>query len=55
MIVLDTDHISELQQPNSHRGARLAGRLRAVVDDPVVTTIVTAEEQLRGWLGAINQ
>jgi tRNA(fMet)-specific endonuclease VapC len=55
MIVLDTDHISELQVPNSVRGARLSVRLSAVPQDQIATTIVTAEEEMRGWLAMINR
>jgi tRNA(fMet)-specific endonuclease VapC len=55
MIVLDTDHISELQYPNSVRGARLLARLGAVEGRPLVTTIITFEEQVRGWLAEINK
>src|SRR5437868_2841383 len=54
MIILDTDHISELQQPNSARGARLAVRL-AAARDRTATTVVTVEEQARGWLASINK
>ncbi len=55
MIVLDTDHISELQYPNSVRGTRLLGRLNSLEGDQSATTIVTFEEQMRGWLSAINK
>ena len=55
MIVLDTDHFSELQYPNSVRGARLSARLGAVPPDQIATSIVTLEEQMRGWLAAINK
>ncbi len=55
MIVLDTDHITELQYPNSVRGSRLLVRLGAVECRPVATTIVTFEEQMRGWLAQINK
>jgi tRNA(fMet)-specific endonuclease VapC len=55
MIVLDTDHLSELQQPNSARGKRIFERLRQVKSHEVVTTIVTFEEQMRGWLAVINK
>jgi tRNA(fMet)-specific endonuclease VapC len=55
MIILDTDHLSELQRPHSSRSIRLAGRLEQQVDDPVATTIVTIEEQLRGRLATINK
>jgi tRNA(fMet)-specific endonuclease VapC len=55
MIVLDTDHITELQYPSSVRGSRLLVRLGAVEGRPVATTIVTFEEQMRGWLAQINK
>jgi tRNA(fMet)-specific endonuclease VapC len=55
MIVLDTDHISELQDPSSTRGARLSQRLGGVGTMPIATTIISFEEQMRGWLAAINK
>jgi tRNA(fMet)-specific endonuclease VapC len=55
MIVLDTDHISELQDPHSTRGARLFQRLSGVGAMPIATTIVSYEEQMRGWLAKINK
>jgi len=44
MIVLDTDHLSELQHPDSSRGVKLAERLEQQANRPVATTVVTAEE-----------
>jgi tRNA(fMet)-specific endonuclease VapC len=55
MIVLDTDHLSELQYPNSVRGTRLARRLSLVEGRSVVTSIVTFEEQMRGWLAMVHK
>jgi len=55
MIILDTDHLSELQRRNSKRGIQLRGRLSQRGDRPVATTVVSVEEQLRGRLGMINQ
>src|SRR5438270_3096589 len=55
MIMLDTDHISELQYPNSVRGGRLSGRLSDVPQDEIATTIVSFEEQMHGWFAAINK
>jgi tRNA(fMet)-specific endonuclease VapC len=53
MILLDTDHISILQIPEGQRTQQLKERLESA-DDPVIgTTIVTVEEQMRGWLAAI--
>lgn len=53
MIVLDTDHISLLQHPGSAEGERLRDRMAASPDADIVTTVVTVEEQMRGWLQAI--
>jgi tRNA(fMet)-specific endonuclease VapC len=53
MIILDTDHISLLQHPDSEEGQRLVQRLAASSDRDIVTTVVTVEEQMRGWLQVI--
>lgn len=53
MIILDTDHISLLQHPDSPEGQRLVERLLASPDRDVVTTLITIEEQMRGWLQVI--
>ena len=52
MILLDTDHLSVLQIGKGERFNRLVVRL-AQAGEPLTTTIVTAEEQLRGWLSSI--
>lgn len=51
MVVLDTNHLTELGY-ETKLGVRLSRRLEAS-GQPVVTTIVCAEEQLRGWLARI--
>jgi tRNA(fMet)-specific endonuclease VapC len=53
MIVLDTDHISLLQHPDSPESRTLAQRLSASSDRDIVTTVITVEEQMRGWLNII--
>jgi tRNA(fMet)-specific endonuclease VapC len=54
MILLDTDHLSLVKYADSDRGQRLADRLRAQPPDAVVAvSIVTVEEQMRGWLANI--
>jgi tRNA(fMet)-specific endonuclease VapC len=53
MIILDTDHISLLQHPDSTEGQRLVQRLAVSFDRDIVTTVVTVEEQMRGWLQVI--
>lgn len=54
MLVLDTDHLSTLQR-GGPQAQRLAARLRAETGEDVVVTIVSVEEQLRGWLSEIHK
>ena len=51
VLVLDTNHLTELGY-GTVVGARLSARLEKSGLD-AVTTIVSAEEQLRGWLARI--
>ena len=53
MVVLDTDHLSELDR-GSPVGARLQARLLERSQEPAAT-IISAEEQFRGWLAQIHQ
>ncbi len=53
MILLDTNHLTALKYRNSERYYRLTARLSAVGEEPVGITVITLEEQLRGWLAAI--
>ena len=53
MLVLDTNHVSELGY-GSPAGLRLRDRLLTAVED-TATTIITAEEQMRGWLAQIHR
>ena len=53
MLVLDTDHVSALSHP-SETSLNLLERIRASGDD-ATTTIVTVEEQLRGWLAELHR
>jgi tRNA(fMet)-specific endonuclease VapC len=55
MILLDTDHLTILIHLGSERHTHLARRMAASVDRHFATTIVNAEEQLRGWLAEINR
>jgi len=54
MIVLDTDHFSELIRGRSVAGRNLAQRLHESTE-PYCTTIVTYEEQMRGGLEKIHK
>jgi tRNA(fMet)-specific endonuclease VapC len=54
MIVLDTSYVSLFQYPEDVRTNALRERLVASPDRDIVTTAITAEEQMRGWLSAIH-
>jgi tRNA(fMet)-specific endonuclease VapC len=54
MILLDTDHLTVLKYPQSDRATRLMERLSSnSPNDVVAISIVSIEEQMRGWLAAI--
>src|SRR5580700_3901192 len=53
MILLDTDHLSLLKYPTNPRCAALTARLVASQDQEIGTTIISVEEQWRGWLAVI--
>ncbi|HXP59551.1 MAG TPA: hypothetical protein VN829_03615 [Dongiaceae bacterium] len=52
MIILDTDNLSIVQRGNGQEYERLARRLDAVADE-VTVSIISFEEQMRGWLAFI--
>jgi tRNA(fMet)-specific endonuclease VapC len=53
MLVLDTDHLVEFDR-GSAEGSALRSKLEDA-DDDVATTIITVEEQFRGWLAQIHR
>ncbi|MFT3880377.1 MAG: type II toxin-antitoxin system VapC family toxin [Gemmatales bacterium] len=54
MLLLDTDHITILQHASGERFERLRLRLQAVKDvEPVCVSIISIEEQMRGWMSVI--
>jgi tRNA(fMet)-specific endonuclease VapC len=53
VLILDTDHLSEFDR-GSRSGQKLSERLAASGEE-VAATIVSAEEQLRGWLAQIHR
>jgi tRNA(fMet)-specific endonuclease VapC len=55
MIILDTDHLTVLKYSRDARFMKLAERMADSVDQDFVTTAITLEEQLRGWLAEINR
>jgi tRNA(fMet)-specific endonuclease VapC len=54
MIVFDTDHVSVLMFAGPER-ERILSRIAASDDRDLAMTIVTAEEQMRGWLAQIRR
>ena len=51
MYILDTDHISLFLQNNSV----IKQRVIAIPSQEIATTIISVQEQTRGWLNVINQ
>lgn len=54
MLILDTDHLTEYQRGTSPEAQRLKDRLDRATE-PYATTIITAEEIMRGWMAAIRR
>jgi tRNA(fMet)-specific endonuclease VapC len=54
MILLDTDHVSVLTESRHSMRAPLAAKLERA-GDSLAIPIVSAEEQLRGWLAKIHK
>lgn len=55
MILLDTNHLSVLAFAHPRSTRKLLERLEQHEGEAIGTTIVTAEESLKGWLAAIHQ
>lgn len=55
MYILDTDLISLMERKNSPEAQRLRFRLAALKPEEYVTTIITFEEQMRGWMALLAQ
>ena len=54
MYLLDTDHMSLLQR-GGEESQRIVARLRTLSPDDVAVTVISFEEQTRGWLAHIAQ
>ena len=50
MVILDTDSLSVLQSPETTERETLLARLGGMGPEEIATTIVTYEEQTRGWM-----
>jgi tRNA(fMet)-specific endonuclease VapC len=57
MYLLDTDHVSLVVWPDSPEAGRLRERLEQtkIKGEIVATTIITFEEQTRGWLSHVSK
>ncbi|MGI8669241.1 MAG: type II toxin-antitoxin system VapC family toxin [Aridibacter sp.] len=53
MIILDTDCLSLLDRNKYLESSKLRQKLDKFPDDEIFTTIITFEEQMRGWLSYI--
>src|SRR5262249_4384313 len=53
MYILDTDHLSLLGRADSAGAQRLRFRLAGLKPEERVTTIITFEEQMRGWMSHV--
>src|SRR5437879_4506164 len=53
MILLDTDHLTLLSYPTSTACQALLARMQASADQQIGTTIISVEEQWRGWFAVI--
>ena len=55
MYVLDTDHISLLERVDSIDKQRLLNRLGRLSEGEVATSIISFEEQIRGWTAYLSK
>src|SRR5262245_21365911 len=53
MILLDTDHLTLLKYPANPQCQALMARMEASPDQQIGTTIISVEEQWRGWFAVI--
>lgn len=53
ILILDTDHLTLVQRQTEPAHSRLRARIDAFPQEDVRTTIVSFEEQMRGWLSTI--
>jgi tRNA(fMet)-specific endonuclease VapC len=55
MVVLDTDHLSVLERRDQSGSMALRVRLAPLPSAEVVTTVISYEEQMRGWMAYLAQ
>ena len=55
MILLDTDHLSVFRFAEHPRAIALRDRLESSSEQPYAATVISFEEQVRGWLAEISR
>src|SRR5439155_23868904 len=55
VVILDTDHLTVVQRRAEPAYSHLRARLSKLPPNTVQTTIVSFEEQMRGWLAVISR
>jgi tRNA(fMet)-specific endonuclease VapC len=55
MILLDTDHLTVLRYLDHPRSGALMRRIRSMENELVAVTVISLEEQARGWLAEISR
>ena len=53
MYVLDTDHISLIQRGGAE-AQRILAKLSHFQENQICVTVITYEEQIKGWLKALS-
>ncbi len=54
MIILDTDTLTVIQRGSQPEYGRLRRKLEQTGDDEVCITVISYEEQMRGWLALLS-
>jgi tRNA(fMet)-specific endonuclease VapC len=55
MVILDTDHMTMLEWTGRADTERLRARLSELPPEQVATTVISYEEQIRGWIGYLGK
>ncbi len=55
MYILDTDHVSLLDRADTYEAHRVRFRLAQLSPEERAPTIITYEEQMRGWMAIVAQ
>jgi tRNA(fMet)-specific endonuclease VapC len=55
VVILDTDHLTVIQRRAEPAYSRLRDRLSEFPPNAIQTTIISFEEQMRGWLALISR